>query len=90
MTQTKLPLTVEQRLDQIENRNLRVEKDKAWETSWARRVTIAGLTYAVVAIYLSVVVHNDRPLINAFVPVVGYMLSTLVVGSVRSRWEARN
>ncbi len=36
--------TLEQRVQELEARNKRVEADKAWETSWARRVAIAVLT----------------------------------------------
>ena len=35
-------------INAIKARNNRVEKDKAWETSWIRRICIAILTYFVV------------------------------------------
>ena len=81
--------TLEERIVKIEKRNTRVEQDKAWETSWVRKATIASLTYGVVVCYLAIVVQNDRPFINAFVPVIGFMLSTMVVGRVRTIWEKR-
>ena len=62
-------LHLEQRIAIIEARNKKVEADKAWETSWVRRISIAVLTYAVVVFYLSVI-NNDAPFINALVPVV--------------------
>ena len=34
----------EQRLAAIEERNRRVETDKAWEISWMRRIAIAVMT----------------------------------------------
>lgn len=37
-------LTIEERIEQIEKRNERVELDKAWETSWTRRALLAGFT----------------------------------------------
>ena len=40
---------LEDRIALIEQRNSRVEADKAWETSWARKVSIAFVTYIVVA-----------------------------------------
>lgn len=38
-------------IEQIEKRNKRVEIDKAWETSFTRRVCIMLLTYIIVIIY---------------------------------------
>ena len=73
------------RIEKLENRNKRVEADKAWETSWIRRGAIMALTYIVVAFYLHFVVHIS-PWINALVPVIGYTLSTLTVQQLKQRW----
>lgn len=78
----------EQRLKAIEQRNLRVEADKAWEISWTRRLSIALLTYIVIVVYLSII-HNNAPFINAFVPVVGFLLSTLVLRRIKQAWQDR-
>jgi hypothetical protein len=32
--------SIEERLEKIEKRNSRVELDKAWETSWTRKLSI--------------------------------------------------
>ena len=80
--------TVEQRLAAIEARNAKVETDKAWETSWTRRVSIAALTYLVVLIYLFVI-GNDNPFINAVVPPTGFILSTLLLRNIKSQWQLR-
>jgi len=77
---------IEKRLEAIEKRNLRIEKDKAWETSIARRATITMLTYVVVLAYL-IAIGNDRPLLNALVPTAGYFLSTIALNKVRSLWQ---
>lgn len=82
-------LSVEERLAIIEARNKKVEVDKAWETSWTRRVSIMVLTYLVVVAYLSFVVHID-PWINAIVPVIGFLLSTLTVRIIRDIWKRKN
>jgi hypothetical protein len=79
---------LEKRIAQLESRNSRVEGDKAWETSWTRRLSIAVLTYIVVAAYLQFVVHID-PWINAFVPVIGFTLSTIAITSLKRRWVQR-
>lgn len=79
---------LEKRVSAIELRNERVEKDKDWETSWARKITIAGLTYVVVCVYLAFVIQID-PWLNALVPVCGFLLSTLALEQVREFWEGR-
>lgn len=76
---------LEARIAKLEARNKRVELDKAWETSRVRRILIAVLTYFVVASYLAFVVHID-PWINAIVPVVGFLLSTLTLEATKKYW----
>jgi hypothetical protein len=79
---------LEQRIEQLEARNQRVEADKAWETSLVRRLGIMLLTYLVVVCYLRFVVHID-PWINALVPVIGFFLSTLTLRLIKDAWIAR-
>lgn len=81
-------IDLEKRIAAIEERNARVELDKTWETSWTRRLSIGVLTYAVVVAYL-VVIDNDAPLINAAVPVVGFLFSTLLLRRVKEIWQNR-
>ncbi|MFY9228360.1 MAG: hypothetical protein WAO28_03470 [Candidatus Microsaccharimonas sp.] len=82
--------TIEERLAVIEARNKKVESDKAWETSWTRRISIMVLTYLVVVAYLHFIVHID-PWINAIVPVLGFLLSTLTVRLIKNLWtRSRN
>lgn len=78
--------SIDNRLSAIEERNKRVELDKAWEISWTRRLSIAALTYIVITTYLFVI-GNDKPLTNALVPVVGFLLSTLVLKSIKTNWQ---
>jgi polyferredoxin len=73
------------RVEQLESRNKRVEADKAWETSWTRRLLLMILTYLVVISYLHFVVHIN-PWINGFVPVIGFFLSTLTVSAAKKYW----
>lgn len=79
---------LEERVAKLEARNRRVEGDKAWETSWQRRLAIAALTYLTVVFYLGYVVHIN-PWINALVPVIGYTLSTFTIQQLKSRWLNR-
>lgn len=81
-------LSLEIRIAAIEKRNEKVELDKAWETSWTRRLSIAALTYIVVAVYL-VVIHKDQPLVNALVPALGFLISTLLLKRIRDLWQQR-
>lgn len=77
---------LEKRITVIEKRNQKVEQDKAWETSWTRRVSVTVLTYLVIAIYLQVI-GNDKPLVNALVPALGFLISTLLLKSIRNLWQ---
>ena len=79
----------ESRLSAIEARNARVELEKAWEVSWTRRLSLAVLTYLVIAGYL-IAIHKDKPFINALVPAIGFFLSTLVLRRVKELWQAKN
>ena len=80
--------SLEERIAALEARNKRVEADKAWETSWTRRIGIALLTYATVAAYLHFVIHIN-PWLNALVPVVGFLLSTLTLRLLHRWWASR-
>jgi len=79
---------LEDRLEALEARNKKVEADKAWETSWSRRIAIAALTYFVVVLYLQFVMHVD-PWLNALVPVGGFLLSTFTIGYLKNIWLKR-
>lgn len=81
---------LEQRIAKIEKRNKRVETDKAWETSWTRRICIMVLTYLVVVTYSYIIRECDNILLSSLVPVLGFLLSTLSVKAVRRLWEKKN
>lgn len=81
---------LEQRIAKIEKRNKRVETDKAWETSWTRRICIMVLTYLVVVAYSYIIRECDNILFSSLVPVLGFLLSTLSVKAVRRLWEKKN
>lgn len=83
-----MPKRIEQRIADIESRNRRVEADKAWETSWTRRIFISFMTYIFIAGFL-ITIGNDSPFMNALVPVIGFMLSTLVLTRIKARWQSK-
>lgn len=76
---------IKKRLLKIEARNHRVELDKAWETSWVRRFLILVLTYLLIGIYMNVI-GVTNPWLNAFIPSMGFLLSTLTVGWIKDLW----
>lgn len=80
-------LNLEKRIDIIEKRNAKVEQDKAWETSWTRRVLLIFFTYISVGLYLQVIRVNN-PWHNAIVPSLGFLLSTLTLPLFKRLWLA--
>ena len=75
----------EQRLQQVEQRNKKVEADKAWETSWTRRALLMLFTYIAIGAYLQAI-EISRPWLNAVVPALGFMLSTLTMPWFKKLW----
>jgi len=80
---------LEKEIEAIKVRNKRVEMDKAWETSWARRIFIAVLTYAIVVLYSFTISQISNIWLSSLVPVIGFTLSTLSLSLVRKVWEKR-
>lgn len=83
-------MDLEKEIKKIQERNKRVELDKAWETSWTRRICIMILTYIVVIIYSFVITEFDNIFLSSLVPVIGFTLSTLSLKLVRKIWENKN
>lgn len=76
---------LEEEINKIKARNKRVETEKAWETSWTRRLMIAILTYVVISIFF-IFAGTPDPLANAVVPSVAFILSTLSGPFVKKLW----
>ncbi len=76
---------IEKRLSAIEERNRRVETDKAWETSRTRRILISTFTYLSVAMYFYAI-GVPYPFLNAVVPTVAFLLSTLSLPFLKRQW----
>ncbi len=79
---------MEETIQEIQERNRRVELDKAWETSATRRIIIALVTYAVATAWL-LIIENEKPLLNALVPLGGYLFSTWSLPMVKKWWLER-
>lgn len=78
---------LEKEIENIKNRNKRVELDKAWETSFTRKICIMILTYIVVVIYSYIIKKLDNIFLSSLVPVIGFFLSTLSLNIIRKIWE---
>lgn len=78
--------SLEDRVDALEARNRRVEAEKAWETSLTRRIGVTLMTYVIATLTLAVI-GTEIPYIMAFIPTLGYALSTLTLPFLRKRWE---
>ena len=75
-------------IEKLKSRNVRVEADKAWEISVARKVLIIILTYFVIVVFFySAKLQN--PWVNAIVPSLAFLLSTLSLPFFKRIWLAR-
>ncbi len=80
------PPSIEERIQKIEKRNKEVESNKSWETSWSRKILLSFFTYFSIAMYLKYIVQID-PWVNAIVPAIGFLLSTLTLPYFKKLWE---
>lgn len=80
-------MDLNEEIEKIKERNKKVELDKAWETSLARKICICILTYIVVVIYSYIVRNYDNIFLSSLVPVIGFTLSTLSLRYIRKIWE---
>lgn len=76
---------LEEEINKIKERNRRVEREKAWEASWTRRVVVAALTYTVIAVFFFYLGTPDS-LKTAIVPTIAFLLSTLSVPFIKQLW----
>ena len=67
-------------------RNKTVARNKAWETSYSRKALLILFTYLAIALYLKYIV-GINPWINAVVPAIGFLLSTLNLPFFKKLWE---
>jgi len=72
-------------IQEIKERNVRVEIDKAWETSLFRKVLVAVLTYIVIVLFFFFA-GLPKPFLNAFIPTIAFILSTLSISYFKKLW----
>lgn len=76
---------LEGKIDKIEKRNKRVEKDKAWEVSTLRKILIIIMTYIFAVLYLTIA-DTTNPFLGAVVPCAGFFLSTQTLKFIKNKW----
>ena len=77
--------SIEERLNKIEERNRKVELDKAWETSFIRILSISVITY-LAAFFALYSIGANKPYLNAIIPVLGFILSTQSIPIIKKYW----
>ena len=75
-------------MGRLKERNARVEADKTWETSLARKIVIFILTYLAIAIYFYAT-NIPGPFTNALVPSLAFVISTLSLPFFKKYWVER-
>jgi len=76
---------LEEEIEKIKERNRRVEADKSWEISYTRRILLILFTYLAIGFYLQAI-SIPQPWLNAIVPAVAFMLSTLTIPFFKKLW----
>lgn len=76
---------IETQLKRFEERNVRVEADKAWETCKTRRIIIALFIYVFAVLFL-VISNVQSPFQNALIPSLAYIFSTLTLPFFKEWW----
>lgn len=79
---------LEKRISAIEKRNKNTELDKSWETSLTRKVLLIIFTYFSIGLYMQAI-QVDRPWLNAVIPSIGFLLSTLTLPFFKKIWIKR-
>ncbi|MDC0357224.1 hypothetical protein OAO01_00280 [Oligoflexia bacterium] len=72
----------------IKERNVKVEADKAWETSWFRVALLVVTTYTITAVVFYFIGVNSY-LLSALIPTVGYILSTQSLPFIKKWWLSK-
>ncbi len=72
-------------IKKIKERNRRLEKDKARETSWTRRIAIVLTTYILITVFLTII-KVEKPFLSAIIPGIAYLISTTTIGILKNWW----
>jgi hypothetical protein len=72
-------------IEAIRERNRRVEKDKAWETSLIRKIFIAVSTYLLILLFM-LSIKAEKPFLSSIIPAIAYLISTTSLGIIKKWW----
>jgi hypothetical protein len=76
---------IKKRIIQIEERNKKVELEKAWETSRTRWISILIITYILATIVMWII-DVPEPYVNSIIPTLGYFLSVQSLPFIKKIW----
>ncbi len=79
---------LEEEIENIKLRNLKVEADKSWETSLFRKILVAIITYIIVVIVMYFL-KLENIFIWALIPTAWFLLSTLSIKVVKKLYIER-
>ncbi|XOU94922.1 MAG: hypothetical protein ACNFW9_02530 [Candidatus Kerfeldbacteria bacterium] len=80
---------LQNQINEIKERNKKVEADKTWETSWIRKIIVFILTYLVIVVFF-LISELPSPFINAIVPALAFVISTLTLSLFKKIWLKNN
>ncbi len=78
-------MDIEKEINLIQERNKKVEMDKAWETSFTRMFFILVATYIITAIVFYLIGVKNY-LVSPLIPTTGYYLSTQSLPFIKKWW----
>lgn len=76
---------LEARIGKLEERNRRVELEKAWEVSWTRRILISLLTYLIIVLFMWFF-NLTNPFVNSIIPALAFLLSGPTLNIAKQAW----
>ncbi len=79
---------LEEQIRKINERNEKVQKDKAWETSNFRVISVCVVTWVVISLVFWTI-GVDNPIVNAIIPTTGFYLSTQSLPFLKKWWLER-
>lgn len=82
---TLAAMNIEQEISHIQERNKKVEADKAWETSKTKRFIACIFIYTIAGIFLALIKAPD-PWYNATIPPSAFIISTLTLPQIKNWW----
>jgi len=78
--------SLQREIEQLQERNNRVELDKKWETSFTRRISLAVLSYIATYIFLRII-HAENAEYGAIIPAGAFLLQQMTVSPLKKMWE---